>query len=80
MLFYPQFESVTLLYLNKRADRYARVRVWGSIGFIVTVLLGVAVDNNGAGGGAACAVFDISGNLGFQPADPRSQTETSAAP
>ena len=44
----PQFESVTLLYLKKRVDRYARVRVWGSIGFIVTVLLlGVAVDNNG---------------------------------
>ncbi|HXK55190.1 MAG TPA: MFS transporter [Gammaproteobacteria bacterium] len=44
----PQFESVTLLYLNKRADRYARIRVWGSVGFIVTVLLlGVAVDDNG---------------------------------
>lgn len=44
----PQFESVTLLYLKTEADRYARVRVWGSIGFIVTVLLlGVAVDSEG---------------------------------
>ena len=44
----PQFESVTLLYLRERVDRYARVRVWGSIGFIVTVLLlGVAVDKSG---------------------------------
>jgi len=44
----PQFEAVTLLYLKKRVDRYARIRVWGSIGFIVTVLLlGVAVDRNG---------------------------------
>ena len=44
----PQFESVTLLYLKKRVDRYARIRVWGSIGFIVTVLLlGVAVDRSG---------------------------------
>lgn len=44
----PQFESVTLLYLKTEVDRYARVRVWGSIGFIVTVLLlGMAVDREG---------------------------------
>jgi PPP family 3-phenylpropionic acid transporter len=44
----PQFESVTLVYLRKQADRYARVRLWGSIGFIVTVMvLGIAVDRDG---------------------------------
>jgi len=41
----PQFEAVTFDYLDKDVSRYARVRVWGSIGFILSVLvLGVAVD------------------------------------
>ncbi len=44
----PQFEAVTLAYLGSRVVRYARVRVWGSIGFIVTVvLLGIGVDHWG---------------------------------
>ena len=44
----PQFEAVTLAYLGRRVARYARIRVWGSIGFIVTVvLLGMAVDRQG---------------------------------
>lgn len=45
----PQFEVVTFTYLGARAARYARIRVWGSVGFIVTVmLLGVLVDAQGA--------------------------------
>ncbi|HHH39153.1 MAG TPA: MFS transporter [Sedimenticola sp.] len=44
----PQFEAVTLNYLGDRAEHYARIRVWGSIGFILTViLLGMAVDARG---------------------------------
>ena len=44
----PQFEAVTLAYLGSRVVRYARVRVWGSIGFIVAVvLLGIGVDHWG---------------------------------
>jgi len=44
----PQFEVVTFTYLKDRVARYARIRVWGSIGFIVTVLvLGVLVDWRG---------------------------------
>jgi len=44
----PQFEAVTLQYLKERVARYARIRVWGSIGFIITVLLlGMAVDHAG---------------------------------
>jgi len=44
----PQFEAVTLQYLKERVARYARIRVWGSIGFIITVLLlGMAVDQAG---------------------------------
>jgi PPP family 3-phenylpropionic acid transporter len=45
----PQFEVVTFLYLAERVRRYAQIRVWGSIGFIlVVVLLGVWVDAAGA--------------------------------
>lgn len=44
----PQFEAVTFGYLGDRARHYARIRVWGSIGFIATVmLLGVLVDREG---------------------------------
>ncbi len=46
----PQFEAVTLQYLGDRVARYARIRAWGSIGFILTVTaLGVAVDYHGPG-------------------------------
>jgi PPP family 3-phenylpropionic acid transporter len=34
----PQFEAVTFDYLGSGADRYPRIRVWGSIGFIATVV------------------------------------------
>jgi PPP family 3-phenylpropionic acid transporter len=44
----PQFEVVTLRYLGDRAQRYSRIRVWGSVGFVVTVIvLGVVVDRSG---------------------------------
>ncbi|MGD9409418.1 MAG: MFS transporter [Thiohalocapsa sp.] len=35
----PLVEAVTFNHLGARVSRYASVRVWGSIGFIVTVLL-----------------------------------------
>jgi PPP family 3-phenylpropionic acid transporter len=45
----PQFEVVTFSYLKERAARYARIRVWGSIGFIVTVIvLGRLIEWRGA--------------------------------
>ncbi|MEJ2575113.1 MAG: MFS transporter [Gammaproteobacteria bacterium] len=45
----PQFEVVTFAYLAEQVRRYARVRVWGSVGFIFTVVaLGVWVDASGA--------------------------------
>jgi PPP family 3-phenylpropionic acid transporter len=45
----PQFEVVTFTYLGERAARYALIRVWGSIGFIVTVVvLGFTVERLGA--------------------------------
>ncbi len=33
----PQMESVTFNHLGTRASRYAQVRVWGSVGFILVV-------------------------------------------
>jgi len=44
----PQFEVVTFGYLKERVARYARIRLWGSIGFIATVvLLGLLIDRQG---------------------------------
>ncbi|QSA99202.1 MFS transporter [Methylococcus sp. EFPC2] len=41
----PLFEAVTLAYLRDQAHRYSRIRLWGSIGFIVAVLaIGRALD------------------------------------
>ena len=34
----PQFEAITLLHLKAEPYRYSRIRIWGSVGFIVTVL------------------------------------------
>jgi len=34
----PQFEVITLAHLRDQAARYSRLRLWGSIGFIVTVV------------------------------------------
>lgn len=35
----PQFEAVTLLHLQEDTYRYSQIRVWGSIGFIIAVLV-----------------------------------------
>lgn len=44
----PQFEAVVLCYLGDRVSRYSRIRLWGSVGFVVAVLLlGKAVDLQG---------------------------------
>ena len=34
----PQFEAATLRHLKTEPQRYARIRLWGSIGFIIAVL------------------------------------------
>ncbi|WP_020650257.1 MFS transporter [Solimonas variicoloris] len=44
----PQFEVVALSHTAARGGDYARVRLWGSVGFIVTVLgLGLLLDRVG---------------------------------
>lgn len=41
----PLFESVTLAYLHKDPHRYSLIRLWGSLGFIITVTAtGIALD------------------------------------
>ncbi len=41
----PQFEAATLFHLKKEPHRYSKIRLWGSIGFIVSVLgIGQIVD------------------------------------
>ena len=34
----PQFEVITLAHLREQSARYAQIRLWGSIGFILTVV------------------------------------------
>lgn len=42
----PQFESITLSHLVGRSERYGRIRVWGSIGFVIVVsLFGMLLDH-----------------------------------
>ena len=44
----PQVEAATLNHLNNDRERYGNIRLWGSLGFIVTVLLvGELIDKNG---------------------------------
>ncbi|EGW54007.1 MFS transporter [Candidatus Endoriftia persephonae] len=41
----PQFEAVTMSYLGERIKHYSRIRLWGSIGFILAVsALGFLLD------------------------------------
>lgn len=45
----PQFEANTMNYLGAQEHRYSRIRLWGSVGFIVAVaVLGVMVERVGA--------------------------------
>ncbi len=44
----PQFEATTLHFLGSNSNRYSRIRLWGSIGFITLVLgLGRLLDYSG---------------------------------
>ncbi len=46
----PQFEAATLNHLGSDTQRYSRIRLWGSIGFILMVAgLGAVFDRTGMG-------------------------------
>ena len=45
----PQFEATTLNHLGRHVHRYSRIRLWGSVGFIVAVVaLGPILELHGA--------------------------------
>lgn len=47
----PQFEALTLAHLKRTPHGYSRVRLWGSIGFVVSVLLvGRLLDDHAVAG------------------------------
>ncbi|MCK5720889.1 MAG: MFS transporter [Thiomargarita sp.] len=35
----PQFEAITFAHLAKQSHRYSHIRLWGSVGFVIAVLL-----------------------------------------
>jgi len=86
----PQLEAATLNHLQDRRDRYGRVRLWGSIGFIVMVQgLGVVMDYTGpsailpAGMIALLSVFLASflmRETPSQPSDKAQEEEQTVAP
>ncbi len=46
----PQFEATTMTHLGNETHRYSGIRLWGSVGFIITVaLLGPLLDAWGTG-------------------------------
>lgn len=46
----PQLEVITLSHLRAGVHRYTRIRVWGSVGFVLSVAgLGGVLDRHGAG-------------------------------
>ena len=46
----PQFEAVTLAHLGAGAARYSRIRLWGSVGFVVaSAAIGLVLESRGPG-------------------------------
>lgn len=75
----PLFEAVTLNHLHGRTERYTRIRLWGSVGFVASVLcVGGLVERDGEGavplailaliGCAALASFGVR-EAGAAPAE-----------
>ncbi len=45
----PQFEVITLNYLRTNSARYSRIRLWGSVGFVLaSAAIGVLLERHGA--------------------------------
>lgn len=58
----PQFEAITFTYLGNRSEKYSGIRVWGSVGFIVSVsLVGPLLEFYGAGLLPYISVFILLG-------------------
>lgn len=60
----PQFEVITLAHLRERAEQYARLRAWGSLGFILAVVgLGALFERTGMGAWPAAMLTIMAGIL-----------------
>lgn len=60
----PQFEVLTFGHLKNQPERYSKIRLWGSVGFIVTVvLMGRVFDAYGLGGYPALVCLIMLGIL-----------------
>lgn len=60
----PQFEANTLSHLGERHHRYGYIRLWGSLGFIATVVgVGPLLDRFGAGIVPGIMLFLMAGIL-----------------
>jgi len=60
----PQYEVITLNHLHDDSHQYTKIRVWGSVGFIVAVvLLGLGLDQFGVSLLPYAVVFLIAGIL-----------------
>ena len=75
----PLVEAMTLSHLGERTDAYGRIRLWGSVGFILMVVgLGYAFDHGvdrlaavgGAGGDAGHRRVRAGDSRGRDPAAP----------
>jgi MFS transporter, PPP family, 3-phenylpropionic acid transporter len=76
----PQFEAITLAHLREQASRYSQVRLWGSVGFILTVvLLGEVLERFGMQAyprvllGVMCAIVACSLLIPAPPMSPSSK-------
>lgn len=62
----PLVETLTFDHLRERPERYSRIRLWGSIGFIVAVMLtGAVLDAYPVGSVLWVCLFVLLGILGF---------------
>lgn len=67
-----QFEVITLNHLGAEIHRYSRVRLWGSVGFIVAAVgVGFLVERWGVGLVPALLWGAVRDPLGQQPASAR---------
>lgn len=78
----PQFEAVTLSHLGAGAARYSRIRLWGSVGFVLaSAVIGRALDAGGAGVLPWLLLGLIAGvaAMSFAVTEPAPLRETSAS-
>ncbi len=62
----PQFEVLTLNALGEHSDRYPRIRIWGSIGFIVSVIgVGAWIGESGIGVMPIAVMMCLAGICGM---------------